>query len=42
MGLAPFTAGLLAPALGLRTYFALTIALTVAGLILWLRGRRAI
>jgi MFS family permease len=41
MGLAPFCAGLIAPALGLRTYFALTIALTVAGLALWLRGGRA-
>ena len=44
MGLAPFCAGLIAPALGLRAYFGLTIALTVAGLALWLRsnpGRRA-
>jgi MFS family permease len=38
MGLAPFCAGLIGPALGLRAYFALTIALTVAGLLLWLRG----
>ena len=42
MGLAPFCAGLIGPALGLRSYFALTIALTIAGLALWLRsGRRA-
>ncbi len=37
MGLAPFTAGLVAPALGLRAYFALTILLMLGGLMLWLR-----
>ena len=40
MGLAPFCAGLIGPAFGLRTYFALVIALTVAGLVLWVRGAR--
>jgi MFS family permease len=40
MGLAPFTAGLIGPALGLRAYFALTIALTLLGLALWLRSGR--
>jgi hypothetical protein len=30
-----------APAVGLRAYFALTIVLTVAGLMLWLRSGRA-
>jgi len=38
MGLAPFTAGLIGPLLGLRAFFALTIALTIAGLVLWLRS----
>jgi MFS family permease len=38
MGLAPFAAGLVGPVLGLRAYFALNIALTVAGLVLWLRS----
>ena len=37
MGLAPFCAGLIGPALGLRAYFALTIALMFGGLVLWLR-----
>jgi DHA1 family multidrug resistance protein-like MFS transporter len=37
MGMAPFTAGLVGPALGLRAYFALTIVLMVGGLVLWLR-----
>jgi MFS family permease len=41
MGLAPFCAGLVAPAVGLRAYFALTIVLTVAGLLLWVRSGRA-
>jgi len=41
MGLAPFCAGLISPVLGLRAYFALTIALTAAGLVLWLRSGRA-
>jgi MFS transporter, DHA1 family, multidrug resistance protein len=40
MGLAPFVAGLVGPALGLRTYFALTVALTLTGLVLWLRSGR--
>jgi len=40
MGIAPFCAGLIAPALGLRAYFALVIALTVAGLVLWMRHGR--
>jgi len=37
MGLAPFTAGLIGPVLGLRAYFALTIVLILGGLALWLR-----
>ncbi len=41
MGVAPFVAGLIGPVLGLRAYFALTIALTAAGLALWLRSSRA-
>jgi MFS transporter, DHA1 family, multidrug resistance protein len=42
MGLAPFIAGLMGPTLGLRAYFGLTIAATLAGLLLWLRtGRRS-
>jgi MFS family permease len=40
MGLAPFIAGLIGPALGLRVYFALTIVLTVAGVVLWVRSGR--
>ena len=41
MGVAPFCAGLIGPALGLRAYFAFTIVLTLGGLALWLRkGRR--
>lgn len=41
MGLAPFCAGLIGPVFGLRAYFALTVALTVIGLALWVRsGRR--
>ena len=40
MGLAPFCAGLIAPALGLRAYFAFTIVITVAGLVLWLRSAK--
>ena len=40
LGLAPFTAGLIGPWLGLRAYFALAIALTVGGLWLWLRSTR--
>ena len=38
MGLAPFCAGLMGPVLGLRSYFGLTIALTLGGLALWLRS----
>jgi DHA1 family multidrug resistance protein-like MFS transporter len=37
MGMAPFLAGLIGPALGLRAYFALNVALAVAGLWLWRR-----
>ena len=38
-GLAPFCAGLIGPAFGLRAYFALTIVLTLSGLIMWVRRR---
>jgi hypothetical protein len=37
MGIAPFSAGLIGPALGLRVYFALTILLMAGGLWLWMR-----
>jgi hypothetical protein len=37
MGLAPFLAGLIGPAYGMRAYFALTIVLMIGGLVLWLR-----
>ena len=37
MGIAPFSAGLIGPALGLRVYFALTIFLMAGGLWLWMR-----
>jgi MFS transporter, DHA1 family, multidrug resistance protein len=37
MGLAPFIAGLIGPVMGLRAYFALSIALMLAILIFWLR-----
>jgi MFS family permease len=40
MGLAPFCAGLIGPALGLRAYFAVTVMLTLGGLLLWLRTER--
>ena len=40
MGLAPFCAGLIGPALGLRAYFGLTVVLTLGGLALWLRRMR--
>jgi MFS transporter, DHA1 family, multidrug resistance protein len=40
-GLAPFVAGLVGPVFGLRVYFALAIAATVAGLVVWLRSARA-
>lgn len=38
MGLAPFVAGLIAPTLGMRTYFALTMVLMFGGLMLWRRN----
>lgn len=42
MGLAPFVAGLIGPAFGLRAYIALTIVLTIASLGLWMMsGRRS-
>lgn len=42
MGVAPFSAGLIGPVLGLRAYFAVAIVLMLGGLALWLRvGRRA-
>lgn len=37
MGLAPFFAGLIAPGLGWRVYFALTTLLMLGGLVLWRR-----
>jgi MFS transporter, DHA1 family, multidrug resistance protein len=40
IGLAPFCAGLIGPVFGLRTYFALTVALSFIGLMLWLRASR--
>jgi DHA1 family multidrug resistance protein-like MFS transporter len=40
MGIAPFAAGLIGPALGLRFYFALTILAMAGGLLLWLRAVR--
>jgi hypothetical protein len=40
MGLAPFVAGLMGPALGLRAYFVLIIALAVGGFILWMRSAK--
>ena len=40
MGLAPFVAGLIGPALGLRAYFALNIAIAVGGLALWAYSAR--
>jgi MFS family permease len=38
MGIAPFTAGLIGPVLGLRVYFAITILAMTGGLVLWLRA----
>lgn len=38
MGIAPFTAGLIGPLLGLRAYFALTAVLTFVAFGLWLRS----
>jgi MFS transporter, DHA1 family, multidrug resistance protein len=40
MGLAPFIAGVMGPVLGLRAYFALTIAATLVGLLVWRRSVR--
>ena len=41
MGMAPFMAGLVGPMLGLRAYFAITTALMLGALVLWLRsGKR--
>jgi len=40
MGVAPFFAGLVGPALGLRAYFAITTALMLGGLVLWLQTAR--
>jgi MFS family permease len=40
MGVAPFVAGLIGPAIGLRAYFALSIAVMVAILMFWLRRAR--
>jgi len=42
MGVAPFLAGLIGPAFGMRAYFAVTIAGMIGGLALWLRveGRK--
>lgn len=37
MGVAPFSAGLIGPVLGLRVYFALTILAMAGGLWLWMR-----
>lgn len=41
MGIAPFIAGIIGPAFGLRAYFALCIMLTLGGLAMWLRRARA-
>ena len=40
IGLAPFCAGLIGPVFGLRTYFALTVVLTLVSVFLWLRSSR--
>ena len=40
MGIAPFVAGLVGPAFGLRVYFALTIFALTCGLANWLRTAR--
>ncbi len=42
MGLMPFGAGLIGPVFGLRVYFALCTALTLGGLMLWLRAAKQI
>jgi len=39
MGIAPFLAGLIGPAFGLRAYFAVTIVAMVGGLALWRRKK---
>lgn len=41
MGLAPFCAGLIGPAFGLRAYFAVTVVITLLAFVLWLRDKRA-
>ena len=40
IGIAPFVAGIVGPLFGLRTYFALTVVLTLVALVLWLRAAR--
>jgi DHA1 family multidrug resistance protein-like MFS transporter len=40
MGVAPFVAGLIGPAFGLRAYFAVSIVAMLAGLALWVRVAR--
>jgi MFS family permease len=40
MGVAPFMAGLISPALGMRAYFALVIVSMAVGLALWLRASK--
>lgn len=40
MGVAPFCAGLIGPAFGLRAYFGVTILLMLGGLALWVRKGR--
>lgn len=40
IGLAPFCAGLIGPLFGLRAYFALTVVMTAAALLFWLRASR--
>lgn len=37
MGVAPFLAGLIGPAFGMRAYFAVTIVAMIGGLVLWAR-----
>jgi len=37
MGMAPFMAGLVGPMLGLRAYFAISTALMLGALVLWLK-----
>jgi MFS family permease len=40
IGIAPFVAGIVGPLFGLRSYFALTVVLTLVALTLWLRAAR--